>query len=115
MNEFSQFLVPGLIVAYFIWRFVSLRRVRGVLPKLLAEGAVVVDVRSPAEFRQGSRPGSINIPLTDLPARSKELDREKTIVLCCASGARSGMAVGILKANGFERVVNAGPWTNTLL
>ena len=77
-------------------------------------GAVVVDVRTPAEYKLGSSPGSINIPLDILPVRLNELDKSKKIILCCASGGRSGMAVGILKNNGFSDVVNAGPWTNTI-
>ncbi len=84
------------------------------LPELIKNGAIIVDVRSPIEFEQGSRPGSLNIPLDQIASRLKELDKNKTIILCCASGARSGMALGILKANGFANVINAGSWANTL-
>jgi rhodanese-related sulfurtransferase len=42
------------------------------------------------------------------------LDKSKTIILCCASGTRSGMAFGILKKNGFKNILNAGAWNNTL-
>ena len=45
---------------------------------------------------------------------AKDLDRSKTIILCCASGTRSAAAMGILKKHGFENLLNAGPWTNTL-
>jgi rhodanese-related sulfurtransferase len=72
-------------------------------------------VRTKAEFAGGNRPGSINIPLDSLNSRSKELNKNNPIILCCASGTRSGMAVGILKKNGFKSVINAGPWTNTLV
>ncbi|OGR59095.1 MAG: hypothetical protein A2X36_16900 [Elusimicrobia bacterium GWA2_69_24] len=84
------------------------------MPELLARGAVIVDVRSPGEFAGGNRPGSINIPLDELPARAKELDPSKPVIVCCASGTRSGIARGILMAKGFREVLNAGPWTNTL-
>lgn len=84
------------------------------IPQLLEEGAVVVDVRTPAEYAMGAKEGSINIPLDQLSNQLHRLDRDKTIVLCCASGSRSAMAAMILKKNGFNNVVNAGPWMNTV-
>jgi phage shock protein E len=75
----------------------------------IAAGAKIVDVRSPAEFDDGSYPGAINIPLPQLPLRMKELEpRDKPIVLFCASGARSGQGMRFLRQNGFTDVVNAG-------
>ena len=115
MPNFQSYLVPTLFIAFFAWRFLRFRKVKSQLPKLLAEGAVIVDVRSAGEFAQASNPQSINIPLGEIHSRSKELDPGKVIVLCCASGTRSGMAVGILKKNGFNRVMNAGSWMNTLI
>lgn len=81
---------------------------------MIQQGAIVVDVRSKAEYAMGARPGSFNIPLDELSQRWKELDKSKKIILCCASGARSGMALGILKSLGFQDVVNAGSWMNTM-
>lgn len=114
LQNYQDYIFPALIVAYFGWRFFKGKKVKAQLPELLKNGAIIVDVRSAAEFKQGSRPGSLNIPLGDLNSRYKELDKDKTIVLCCASGSRSGMAVGILKSHGFANVINAGSWTNTL-
>ena len=74
--------------------------------------ALVVDVRSPEEFAGGHCPGSINIPLNTLEARYLELDKLRPLILCCASGGRSGMAMGFLKSKGFDQVINAGAWTN---
>ena len=111
--QWHNFVFPALVVLFFAWRFWRFHRVRKELPELLRQGALVVDVRSPGEFAAGSRPGSLNIPLEQLNTRHGELDRSRPIVLCCASGTRSGMAAMVLKRHGF-RVVNAGPWTNTL-
>lgn len=108
------YFFPVLIIGFLAWRSLRFRKIKASMPQLIRDGAIVVDVRSAIEFRQGSRPGSINIPLNELDSRSKEIDKLKTVILCCASGARSGMAAGILKKNGFESVLNAGPWTNTL-
>jgi len=115
MDNFQVYLIPAAFVGFFAWRFLKFKKVKSALPKLLQQGAVVVDVRSPGEFKQGSRPGSLNIPLNEIQNRLGELDKGKPVILCCASGARSGMAAGILKQNGFVSVVNAGPWTNTLV
>ncbi len=69
----------------------------------------IIDVRTSAEFRQGHAPGSRNIPLDQLEARLVEIDRERPVVLCCASGARSGMAANWLKSMGYD-ATNAGSW-----
>lgn len=82
--------------------------------KLLAEGAVIIDVRSPAEFKGGSVPGSENIPLGNIPGRIKQIKSLNVPVICvCASGMRSGAANGQLKAAGIESY-NGGPWTKML-
>ena len=75
----------------------------------IAAGAKIVDVRSPAEFKDEAYPGAINIPLPLLPLKMKELEpKDSPIVLYCASGARSGQGMRLLKQNGFTDVVNAG-------
>ena len=75
----------------------------------IAAGARIVDVRTPAEFKDGAYPGAINIPLSVLPVRMSELEpRDKPIVLYCASGTRSGQGLRLLKTAGFTDVINAG-------
>ena len=70
----------------------------------------IVDVRTPAEFIGGNVAGSINIPLQEIEKRMDELKRLKQpLVLCCASGGRSGQAHGYLAQKGIE-CCNAGSW-----
>jgi phage shock protein E len=77
--------------------------------EMIASGARIIDVRSPAEFKDGAYKGAINLPLATLPARLFELEPKDTpVVLYCASGARSGQAARIMKQAGFTNVVNAG-------
>jgi phage shock protein E len=72
-------------------------------------GARIVDVRTPAEFADGSYPGAVNIPISVLAARMNELEpKDAPIVLYCASGARSGQGARLLKKAGFSDVINAG-------
>lgn len=70
----------------------------------------IVDVRTAGEFMGGNVPGSVNCPLNEIPARLGELKKLKTpLILCCASGNRSGQAEGYLSANGIS-CVNGGSW-----
>ncbi|MEO9210244.1 MAG: rhodanese-like domain-containing protein [Ginsengibacter sp.] len=71
---------------------------------------IVIDVRSPMEFMCGNVVGSINIPLQEIPQRIDEIKEMKfPIILCCASGARSGNAAQYLKSCGIE-CENGGGW-----
>lgn len=81
------------------------------IESILKEGkGTVVDVRSPGEFFMGNVGGSINIPLQDIPQRMAEIKGlNQPLILCCASGNRSGNAQGYLAQNGID-CVNGGPW-----
>ena len=67
--------------------------------------ALLLDVRSAEEYRQGHVPGSKNIPLDRITEFSA--DRETPIFVYCLSGARSGRACAFLKGKGY-RVTNIG-------
>lgn len=70
----------------------------------------IVDVRTPEEFNGGHANGSINIPLNEVTTRLDEIKALTTpLVLCCASGGRSGQAHGFLANQGIE-CYNAGSW-----
>lgn len=114
METIQPYLLPAGVAAFLLFRYFRFRAARARLPALAAGGAVFVDVRSPAEFAAGNRPGSLNIPLDALARQAGRLDKSKPVILSCASGARSGAAAEILKGMGFKDVTNAGPWQNTL-
>lgn len=77
--------------------------------QLVKDGAKLVDVRTPGEFNAGHIPGAVNVPLQELGARLKQLGaKEKPVVLYCASGSRSSMAMSVLKNAGFQQVFNLG-------
>lgn len=80
------------------------------LGELIANGATIVDVRTPGEYRSGHVKGSVNIPLDQLQKNLKKISKSKPVITCCASGNRSGSAKSILKANGFAEVHNGGSW-----
>lgn len=78
--------------------------------ELVKNGAVIVDVRTKGEYQSGSIRGSMNIPVQNLQNNLGRLNKNKTIITCCASGMRSGSARRILKSNGFKEVYNGGGW-----
>ncbi len=70
----------------------------------------IVDVRTTSEFMGGNVAGSINIPLQEIQHRMDELKYLKQpLVLCCASGVRSGQATQYLMQQGIE-CLNGGSW-----
>lgn len=84
----------------------------GDVKAYLAKEAIVLDVRSAAEYEQGHVAGSKHIVLNHLPDHVNELkELNKPIITCCRSGARSGSAETFLKGKGFD-VINGGPWQN---
>ncbi len=73
---------------------------------LIAAGVQVVDVREPEETAAASLPGTIFIPLGQLPDRFGELDENRPVAFLCRSGGRSGKAAEFLVAQGFSDVTN---------
>jgi phage shock protein E len=80
------------------------------LQEVISGGAVILDVRTKGEYQSGHLRNSINIPLDKLPQNLKKLNKNKSIITCCASGSRSASARRMLKSNGFEQVYNGGSW-----
>ncbi|RAJ15208.1 rhodanese-like domain-containing protein [Olleya aquimaris] len=74
------------------------------------KGAIILDVRSKAEYDSGAIPGSKHIPLQQIQAKAKEIKQwNKPVITCCASGMRSGSAAAILRSHGVE-AMNGGGW-----
>ncbi len=71
---------------------------------------VIVDVRTPQEFACGHVPESINIPMQEVVQRLDEFKcMNQPIILCCASGSRSGQVAAYLNGLGIQ-CENAGCW-----
>lgn len=113
MTEYG--LVPMILVGavaatvmYTIYFSTNRRPWKGIaVEEALALGAVIVDVRTPEEYATGAIAGAVNLPIDTLPARLGELDRDRTVIVYCASGMRSARATKILEGAGI-RVVDAG-------
>lgn len=105
-------IVVVVLAALFILKratFVS----ADVARECLAAGAVVIDVRSPEEFRGGHVSGAINIPLGDLQTKVLQQvpDKHQALLLYCLSGGRSAISARQLKIIGYEMVFNLGSYS----
>ncbi len=107
-------VVVGVLI--LLWRWWSGHRSPEQLAevrKMIDDGASLVDVRTAGEFSSGHVAGAINIPVDQLQGRLSELgDKNKPVVVYCQSGMRSRSAATQLRAAGFERVVDLGPYRN---
>jgi phage shock protein E len=94
----------------------TLKQLLGIGPsvdykKLIDAGALILDVRSPGEYRTGHPKGAVNVPLDKIREYAKkQKNKGQVIITCCASGMRSGSAKSTLQNDGFENVYNGGPW-----
>lgn len=107
----------ALAAASGAWLLVDLARSQGdksllspVEATLLInrEDAIVIDVREQGEYAQGHIPNARHVPLGEITRRTGELDKfkDRPVILCCASGARSASALSQLKKAGFEKLYN---------
>ncbi len=71
--------------------------------ELVANGALLLDVRTPEEFRERHLDGAVNIPVQELPTRLRELGaKDRPVVVYCRSGARSASAAVLIKGAGHQ-------------
>jgi NADPH-dependent 2,4-dienoyl-CoA reductase/sulfur reductase-like enzyme/peroxiredoxin family protein/rhodanese-related sulfurtransferase/TusA-related sulfurtransferase len=79
--------------------------------RLKAEGAFLLDVRSPEEYALGHIEAAVNIPNTTLRSRLEEVPRDRFVLVYCGVGIRGYLAERILRQNGISRVANlSGGW-----
>ena len=76
--------------------------------RLMNGGALMVDVRSANQFKDGHINGAKNVPGDQIAAGAPALERfkDKTVIVCCESGVTSGAAARKLAALGFKQVYN---------
>ena len=82
---------------------------QGIQEYSAAPNAVLLDVRTPQEYREGRIPGSVNAPLHSLTADGAvPAGKDTALFVYCHSGARSRQAVGLLARMGYKNVKNIG-------
>ncbi len=113
LKNLSWLLVPVLGVGFFLFQG------RGELSgaeaqALVKQGAVLLDVRSRAEFAVGHLEGAINLPHDTVLGTEPVLADKKNadVVIYCRSGRRSAIAASVLRRNGFTKVHDLGSMSN---
>ena len=78
------------------------------LKKMVEQGAILVDVRSPQEFEEGHLENAISLPEYEIKEIANEvlLDKLETIIVYCTSGHRSLKAQKMLQKLGYQNVYN---------
>ena len=76
----------------------------GCVEALLASGGQLVDVRSPAEFKQHSLPGALNLPMDSLSYEHRRLNVRRPVIVYGASEVRCARAARLLAGKGFSRI-----------
>ena len=115
LNNWYLFIALGVILFLLAAGPVS-QRMHGIknanaaqaVQLLNRENGVVVDVCEPKEFSAGHVPNAINLPLSSLKDRLRELEKHKSkpIVVSCRSGNRSLKGAVLLRKHGFPTVYN---------
>lgn len=65
---------------------------------------VLLDVRTPEEYRQAHLRGAMLVPVGELQKRIKEIPRERAVLVYCAVGSRSAYAAGLLASKGYREI-----------
>lgn len=71
---------------------------------LVADGALVVDVRRQFEWNRSHIPGAVHMPLEVLPERCADLPDDRLLITFCTGGLRAAGAANLLVENGFDAV-----------
>jgi len=109
-------IVTWIVIVGAVAALLLVKRLTQIRPaaarEWLSKGALVIDVRSEAEFQERHLKEAINIPLGRL---GDEIARhasnmEQPLLLHCVSGARSGMGASTLRRMGYQRVFNLGSY-----
>ena len=110
----KSFLITAgaMLLIYTSYRTYRIATLDKGLDKIIANGAIVLDVRTLKEYKTGHIDGSINISLGTIRERHVELDTSKTYITCCSHGLRSVKVETILKEKGFKHVYNGGAWSD---
>ncbi len=111
MNWTSVLIVVAVLVVFYL-----LKRAGQISHKAAAEhlkhGAMVIDVRTAAEYTAGHLPKAVNMPLSEIEAlvARKVADKNRVLLLHCQSGSRSGIAKRKLVSMGYTQTFNLGSY-----
>ena len=112
MENYQAYILPIFIFVFIIWKIINAVIIRKKISEFKSKNAIIIDVRTKEEFQAASNPNSQNIPLDHIEIGIKKFNPSRPIIVCCASGYRSGVAAKIIKKQGFQNILNGGSWRN---
>jgi phage shock protein E len=101
-----------LLVAAYVYLWRSSHEALKYAREYQNQGGLLIDVRSPAEYKSGHLPHAINLPLNELDASVPRLaqDKNQILLLHCKTGLRSELAAQRLKRQGYANAFNLGSY-----
>jgi len=103
MKKFLITLISPLLVLFYLSGCSKVDdKVLLAAHKAVANGAVIIDVRSSKEYMQHHIPNAINIPVEELSKSVARVPKNRELVVYCRSGSRSSVAAQILAQNGWK-------------
>jgi phage shock protein E len=111
MDWTSVLIFAAIVALFFLSNRVGLISVAAAKEHLKG-GALIVDVRTPAEFNNGHLKDALNMPFDDIEllVSRRGIDKGQVLLLHCQSGLRSGVARKKLAALGYTRTFNLGSY-----
>jgi rhodanese-related sulfurtransferase len=109
IENWGLILLAAVSGGLLLWPTLMRGRGQGFLgtaaaTRLINDGAMILDVREPAEFSAGHLPNAKLIPVGEIDQRAAELSSKKPILVVCASGQRAAKAAAALRKAGHEQV-----------
>ena len=109
LSKIILVVLAALVIAFLYLKLGAARVAGADARAMVANGALLLDVRSEGEFAGKHIGGAVNIPIQELMGRMDELgSKEQDIVVYCQSGGRSAIAKRLLESNGFRHVHDLG-------
>ncbi|ATX82149.1 Rhodanese-related sulfurtransferase [Mariprofundus ferrinatatus] len=123
MQQNAVYIFIALLIGWFLWQRVIGPKMSGVKSLSAADymqmrnqSHTLVDVRQQHEWDAVHAANAVHIPLGEIKERMHEIQKEKPVVVICASGGRSSMAATALANAGYEEVYNfsggMGAWSS---
>ncbi|WP_053362227.1 rhodanese-like domain-containing protein [Bacillus sp. FJAT-27251] len=109
--DYLNYAIFALLLLFVLIRFVPVKGIRNISASELKnelndKQKQFIDVRTTVEFNRNHIRGFKNVPLHQLSQKSKELAKDKEVVVICQSGMRSMKASKELKKLGFTQITN---------
>lgn len=111
MKELFPWALGVFLVAALAWRLLAPASGPSPARQLVADGALLVDVRTPGEFAAGHVEGARNVPVDQIAAADVG-PKDGAVVVYCRSGGRSAAARATLEKRGYTRVYDLGAMSN---